>query len=289
MLFAIVLAWRNLRQGRADRRGAMRVGLFVFIFDSLYWLLATHHVADSELLMIQTRIGFQLRVAGEVWLLYVALEPHARRLWPDVLISWSRLVAGRLRDPRIGRDILVGAAVGLFGAYVEYLTHRVDGALGAASAMPDLPSGRGLAKGRQVLGGIFDMVPDALNVPFFILLLLLLLRLVLRNRFAAVAALFAIGTVLSVPGESESQIVAWTGAAFIVGLMVTVLIRFGILALVAGGLYNGLDRLVLTSDLSVWYAGRSVLAVVVFVSLATYALVIALRGRRLFSESLLDG
>jgi hypothetical protein len=111
----------------------------------------------------------------------------------------------------------------------------------------------------------------------------------LRNRFAAVAALFAIGTVLSVPGESESQIVAWTGAAFIVGLMVTVLIRFGILALVAGGLYNGLDRLVLTSDLSVWYAGRSVLAVVVFVSLATYALVIALRGRRLFSESLLDG
>ena len=28
---------------------------------------------------------------------YVALEPHVRRLWPDLIISWTRLLAGRYR------------------------------------------------------------------------------------------------------------------------------------------------------------------------------------------------
>ena len=31
-----------------------------------------------------------------------------RRRWPELLISWSRLLAGRWRDPRVGRDMLLG-------------------------------------------------------------------------------------------------------------------------------------------------------------------------------------
>ena len=42
----------------------------------------------------------------------IALEPFARRRWPEMLISWSRAVSGRWRDPLVGRDLLIGAVVG---------------------------------------------------------------------------------------------------------------------------------------------------------------------------------
>jgi serine/threonine-protein kinase len=54
----------------------------------------------------------------QVWLLYVALEPFARRRFPKTLISWKRLLAGRIRDPLVGRDILVGAALGTLSAVI---------------------------------------------------------------------------------------------------------------------------------------------------------------------------
>ena len=43
---------------------------------------------------------------------YIAIEPIVRRRWPDLLFSWSRLLAGRFRDPLVGRDVLAGILVG---------------------------------------------------------------------------------------------------------------------------------------------------------------------------------
>ncbi len=48
-----------------------------------------------------------------MWLFYVALEPIVRRTWPGVLISWSRVLAGRLRDPLVGHHLLVGVLAGI--------------------------------------------------------------------------------------------------------------------------------------------------------------------------------
>src|SRR5207237_9972644 len=55
----------------------------------------------------------QLLDAAILWLVYMALEPYVRRYSPDMLMSWNRLLSGRFRDPRVGRDILVGIAAGL--------------------------------------------------------------------------------------------------------------------------------------------------------------------------------
>src|SRR4029079_8452306 len=54
-----------------------------------------------------------LFVPAFVWLLYVALEPHVRRIWPETMIGWSRLLAGSVRDPLVGRDVLVGVLVAI--------------------------------------------------------------------------------------------------------------------------------------------------------------------------------
>ncbi len=60
-----------------------------------------HHVADfdTELGLLERGAGAALLGAGVLGMLYLALEPYVRRLWPDALISWTRLLGGRLRDP----------------------------------------------------------------------------------------------------------------------------------------------------------------------------------------------
>jgi hypothetical protein len=31
-----------------------------------------------------------------------------RRFWPDGILGWTRLMSGYVRDPRVGRDVLIG-------------------------------------------------------------------------------------------------------------------------------------------------------------------------------------
>ena len=45
--------------------------------------------------------------------LYMAVEPFIRRRWPESLISWTRVLSGRIRDPLVGGHLLVGAAWGI--------------------------------------------------------------------------------------------------------------------------------------------------------------------------------
>jgi hypothetical protein len=41
-----------------------------------------------------------------------------RRTWPESLVGWIRLLDGRLRDPRVGRDVMLGLLAGLGTAVV---------------------------------------------------------------------------------------------------------------------------------------------------------------------------
>jgi len=74
------------------------------------WFLGAHHV--SNFAEIGRLIEFLVWGSGYscfTWPLYIAIEPYVRRRWPVTLISWSRLLAGGIRDPLVGRDVLVGA------------------------------------------------------------------------------------------------------------------------------------------------------------------------------------
>ena len=104
-----LLARRNLRLGRGDRRGAFRIAVSLFTMQMLWWALAADHVLGfAEFGMFLQQVGWCLWVAGAIWVFYIALEPHVRRLWPDLIISWTRLFSGRFRDPLVGRAILAG-------------------------------------------------------------------------------------------------------------------------------------------------------------------------------------
>jgi hypothetical protein len=43
---------------------------------------------------------------------YLGIESYVRRFWSDALLAWTRLWSGRLRDPRIGRELLIGLEFG---------------------------------------------------------------------------------------------------------------------------------------------------------------------------------
>ena len=58
-------------------------------------------------------MGNGLFAAALMWALYLSIEPYVRRHWPQAIISWSRLLAGRVRDPLLGRDLLIGVLLGI--------------------------------------------------------------------------------------------------------------------------------------------------------------------------------
>jgi len=110
-----LLAVRNLRTGRADRRNAMRCALFV---GGLYTLMeiVSISVGGSDpvvrvlQLMNQRAAGHILIHIIHVWVYYLAIEPYVRRIWPRMLIGLVRVLSGRWRDPAIGREVLIGQA-----------------------------------------------------------------------------------------------------------------------------------------------------------------------------------
>ena len=96
-----IFARRNVRMGRGDRKGSFRVSAFVFSAVMLTWILEGHHVLDTggEFGMFFRSFSAAVTAAVFVWLSYMALEPYVRRRWPDVLISWTRLLSGRSGIP----------------------------------------------------------------------------------------------------------------------------------------------------------------------------------------------
>lgn len=108
-LGAVLLAWRNYRQKKGDRQGAIRLVVFLFVGQMLHWLLTASHLPTiDELGLLGQAARRSLFSSAIVWALYIALEPYVRRRWPTSLITWSRVVAGKITDPLVGRDLLIG-------------------------------------------------------------------------------------------------------------------------------------------------------------------------------------
>jgi hypothetical protein len=121
------LAWRSYRMGRGDMRGASRVAIFLFAAYMVNWICTAHHVAAiAEMAPFTWAIGGALFSAASYWVLYVALEPYARRRWPQSLIAWTRLLSGRIRDPLVGGQLLVGIAFATGVVFVDVLLVLVD-------------------------------------------------------------------------------------------------------------------------------------------------------------------
>jgi hypothetical protein len=243
-----ILARWNIRQGRWDRSGALKVAGSVFGVGLLVGLLRADHVpiARDEYLIFSRIAGWYLYSAGFMFLMYVAFEPFVRQRWPRVLTSWTRLVSGRIGDPLVGRDILIGALAGVAVALLregEFIAARW---LGLRSPAPFTTSLDGLGSWRQFASlGLF--VPlEAVSLALGWLLILLLLRIAFRSdTLAIVATIIVVLPIATLPGDHLLLEVSL--GALVAALSVFVLLRFGLFALVVEMSFaNALARLPIT-------------------------------------------
>ncbi|MEW6364196.1 MAG: serine/threonine-protein kinase [Acidobacteriota bacterium] len=275
-LTAALLAWLNLRGGRADRRGAMRIASCVFVLYIVAWLCGAHHVPVMirELSMLARGVAWGLLMASWIWLYYLALEPYVRRYSPASLVSWSRLVMGRATDPMVARDILLG----MTATWLTFVPVTIT-LLGAqsGSVLAFERSLQPLLGTRFFVAGVADAVADAVYLGLMFLLLLLLGRSLIRYRLVAatvfvcmvVALLFAWGTTLSGLSAAAGLILILLCAL----LWLFVLVRLGLLGIVASTFLMTLGLCVPDAmSLSAWYSFITWSSIAVYVALAGFGL-----------------
>jgi len=288
LMGAVFLARRNLRLGRGDRRGAFRLAVFVLVLLALAWGIMAHHLpTSSEVGLLVIITSFALFIAAFVWLLYIGLEPYARRRWPNALISWSRVLAGQLRDPLVGRDVLTGAALGVgshlwlmllyyviwFGKVPPRLmTTELDPLLGA----------------RGMIEELLSIIPFELGLALAFFLLFVLFRLLLRKDWVA-AAVFILIFAATNALFGQHPLLSAVASAVSLGILIFSLKRFGLFCAVVLFITDAVStEFVHSIQLSHWHAASTFVGVLFVLALAFYGFRVSLAGRPVFSGAALD-
>jgi serine/threonine-protein kinase len=281
-----VLAWRNFRLGRGDRKGAFRVGFFLFCGGMLTWLfLASHIAGGAEVPVLVIGAAQSLVGAAFFWLVYLALEPHVRRLWPQVLISWSRLMNGQWRDPLVGQNLLLGVLAGVFATALFQFQVLAPAWFGLKPQPFIAPHTLTLVGPFALAGRLLALLTGEINM--FDLMTLFLCRLVLRRPALASFAYVAMWTVVNSLFSGAHPVLGWFVEGINVGLGLWVYLRLGFLAhIVMGFTAEALLTSPLTTNFSAWYAGSGLAVTGVFLALAAFGFYTSQAGRPIFQDSL---
>jgi predicted Ser/Thr protein kinase len=277
---AVFLARRNYRQGRGDRDGAFRLAILVFAVLMVLWMLRSHLVAGLATLgLMILAISTALFLSGLIFVLYLALEPYVRRYWPHALISWSRLLSGRLRDPLVGRDILFGVLLGVIWISVFKASYFATMRMGA---VPPLFSTDYLVSTRQALGMWLSQVPNAILGTLQFFFLLMGLKIVFKRDWICVVVFVAIFTVAKTVG-AQYPVVEGVTSFVVYAIAALIVYRFGLVPL-ACAIFT-VDLLVnvpFTADFSTWYLGSTMFALLSVVALAVWGFYTSLGGEPLW-------
>ena len=257
MAAGALLARRNLRLGRGDRIGAFRAASVLLGVVLASWFLSTSHfgVTDVEVRRVYSAIGGALFQAGLLWVTYLGLEPYVRRVSPDSLIGWTRLLGGRIRDARVAIDVLIGISAGLAMTLLYALHNVLPPLVGSPEPMPIVSSARVMLGGRFVFGSIAGGIGSSLTTAMLAVVGIVALMMLLRNRWLAAA----VGVVIYTPVVIDGMFPAGTPlldlaiGAGIISILIGVILRVGLLATVAAmGTHFVLLRAPLTTELSSW-------------------------------------
>jgi hypothetical protein len=214
-----------------------------------------------------------LYLALNVWLFYIALEPYERRFWPQLLIGWTRALSGHLRDPLVGRDVLVGVAAGTIGALLIASRDLLPRLLGMPLAAPELPNavlldGTRIAVSEAVLI-VKRAILDAMQIVGVVVFLKILLKqtwLVLLLATIAVLPIAMSGTF-----AAQQLLIELAISLGGIVLVFAVLLRFGLLSLfITFYTFLAIESFPLTIDVSRPYGGASMLLLVAIALVAVY-------------------
>ena len=265
-----------MRLGRGDRRNANRLTIAVICLIILMWIL-------QGLSNLSEFLTIALIAGGFSWIFYMAVEPYFRRRWPQILVSWTRILSKEWKDPLVGRDIFIGCGFGV----LSILLIRVYDLYVLGSLTLDVPQGMSMS----ISGARYFVILLLLLLLISFLtsylwgVLLLLTRVLLRSdkvAFSAVVLVLAFvtsgGNLLQVPFQ-----------IFIFGLLVFALMRFGLLVI---GISYFIAQIlaVLPTHLnpSAFYLPYSYAALAILGLFVIYSFRTSLGGRPLFGTPRLD-
>ncbi|MGH9309108.1 MAG: hypothetical protein ACRD1U_07030, partial [Vicinamibacterales bacterium] len=234
-------------------------------------------------------LGPVLTNTAILWLAYVALEPHVRRLWPVILISWTRILEGRIRDPRIGRDVLVGLAVGVGVAIAGLSWAFVAQWMNGVPGTPRATNVQFLRGNGPLVGALLRMVPNALQNAMLMSFVFVIARTLLRNSWLAVLAtalVLGLFVLTESSGEAPLFSIILISAVFVIPI-VAALLLFGLFAQALAFLVNqALSNSPLTLDLWNPHASASLIVMFAILAAAAFGYYASRGGQPLFGRTL---
>src|SRR5579863_5175768 len=216
-------------------------------------------------------------VCGPRLIGYMAVEPYARRIWPNLMVSWQRILSGRFRDPLVGRDVLIGIFAGS-ALSVVFLGLAV--LVGMSEVTPVAPP----------FGfGLMPSIGRCLSVPSFAcfsaLLFLGILSIMtglLRRRWRGLAAT---GVAMLALNAQPNALDFLFATLFTVAILV-VLTRVSLVAVTCFLIV--INTLGTSPPLSFdqWYAGRALIALLIPLALLIFGWYVSLGGQPILGAAL---
>jgi serine/threonine-protein kinase len=279
---AAILARQNIREGRGDRRGAARLAAYVTGALLALWICQVHLSSSLGLFaLLLLAVCTSVFYGVLLWTVYLALEPFVRRHWPRVLVSWTNALTGRASDPVVGRDTLIGVALGVWFALLFRTIAAMTGD-GPVNFPGDVDTLLGL---RSTIGVVLQEALYAIRNVLMYFFILFVLRMLLRGQWAAMIAFTAFFTLLNALGNDRVWLGGLIGVLYF-GTAALVIVRFGgLLAFVVGAFVSALlFAVILTLDSSAWYFGSTLFILAMVVALAGWAFYTA-TGRRPWGQA----
>ena len=282
-VIAAILARRNFRLGRGDRRGAFRFALALASIRFLASVFKADHVwSIGELVILFSALSSALLTAAAGWLLYIGIEPYVRRRWPTTLVSWNRLLLGQFRDALVGRDVLIGLTAG------SVLSALSQTALILARSQPSVNPAF-LLSVRQGIGGVFSILAVSLVTAVGLYVFMFVLRFLTRRDWIAGTVFVLLNVLPLVALIPEKKLLVATVSLVANTIAVYLWFRYGIVVLLAWNLAALLiANTPMTLNLSAWYGANTLFSAALLLIVAFYAFRVSLAGRPVFSEALLE-
>lgn len=265
----IFLAYSSLKRGRSDHKGAYRLALFVFLATILRCILFNHHIGSiEEFRILAEDLSVGISLAACLWLAYVVVEPIVRARFPQLVTSWSRLLAGDFRDTLVGRDLLIGCLFGVLFTITQCVWNLAPAWLGWPPAFPSggLGSIANLAfPAERVLLACDKALLLGIGLSFMIALLSRLLR---KDWLGATTGWIVLTAAFLL--SSHETVIDFFFAGVSAAVLTFCLMRFGLLSAIflCFAYRITYKELSITSHFRAWYARGTILALVVLVGLA---------------------
>ena len=280
LVVGILFARWNVRRGRGDGKGALRLTAFTGVLGCIFGVSDFHFAPRPDYILTQIiGLGVPLLLAFAIGVAYIAVEPYARRSWPTLMVSWQRLLNGRVRDPLVGRDIVFGVLAG------SIVATFVLGGNAIAGISETLPVHWGFGQGGWTsLGVSLEFFSWAAISVMAWLAVLTIATGTLRKKWLGIVIT---GLVIIAVNASPSMVDVVVTVAF-TSVLMAVLLRFGLIS--GASLFLVFETLTSSPPLifSEWYSGRAAIALLVPGALLIYGFWISLGSQSPFGKTLAE-